>query len=152
MRYRVNGPKVAADTLDGEVVAINFETGSYFSLTGSAARVWAAVERHATVDDVVEDLRRTYETDGVDLPHVVAGFLDQLAGEGLVVRLAGAGADGDGPADLAAASEAAEPGGQRPPFEAPVLEGFSDLSDLIRLDPVHEVEEGLGWPHAKREA
>jgi hypothetical protein len=34
-------------------------------------------------------------------------------------------------------------------FEPPLLEKFDDLQDLILLDPVHEVLEEEGWPHAR---
>jgi hypothetical protein len=34
-------------------------------------------------------------------------------------------------------------------FEPPVLEKFTDMQDLILLDPVHEVDE-RGWPHVPR--
>jgi hypothetical protein len=33
-------------------------------------------------------------------------------------------------------------------FEEPALEGFTDLEDLLLLDPVHEVEPSRGWPYA----
>jgi hypothetical protein len=34
----------------------------------------------------------------------------------------------------------------RPPFRTPRLEKFTDMQDLILLDPVHEVD-ARGWPH-----
>ena len=39
-----------------------------------------------------------------------------------------------------------EPIGARQPWSAPVLETFTDMQDLILLDPVHEVEPTRGWP------
>ena len=43
---------------------------------------------------------------------------------------------------------AADVGGvERVPYVPPVLEKFTDMQDLILLDPVHEVSE-RGWPHA----
>jgi hypothetical protein len=32
-------------------------------------------------------------------------------------------------------------------FERPVLQKYSDMQDLLLLDPIHEVDE-TGWPHA----
>ena len=32
-------------------------------------------------------------------------------------------------------------------FEKPVLQKYSDMQDLLLLDPIHEVDE-MGWPNA----
>jgi len=34
------------------------------------------------------------------------------------------------------------------PFERPVLEKFTDVQELLALDPVHDVD-GSGWPRPK---
>jgi hypothetical protein len=36
--------------------------------------------------------------------------------------------------------------GEPAAFEPPLLEKFTDMEDLLLLDPVHEVD-GRGWPH-----
>ena len=36
-------------------------------------------------------------------------------------------------------------------FEAPRLEKYTDMQDLVLLDPVHEVDE-QGWPQQRPEA
>ena len=37
-------------------------------------------------------------------------------------------------------------------FVAPRLETFTDMQHLILLDPVHEVDEGQGWPIPRSDA
>ena len=37
--------------------------------------------------------------------------------------------------------------GERVPFVAPSFTTFTDMQDIILLDPVHEVDT-RGWPHA----
>jgi hypothetical protein len=37
--------------------------------------------------------------------------------------------------------------GVRPTFESPTLAKFTDMEDLLLLDPVHEVSPDQGWPH-----
>jgi hypothetical protein len=32
-----------------------------------------------------------------------------------------------------------------------VFERFTDMGDLLLLDPVHDVEDEKGWPHPKRD-
>lgn len=118
--YRIRTPQVVHETVDDEVVAIDFDTGRYYSLRGPAAEVWTALgDDSRPAADVA-----TNPTGG---PAAVAAFLDQLVEEGLIERT--------GPP-----SEASDPG----PL---VFERYSDMEELILLDPVHDVSEA-GWPHA----
>jgi hypothetical protein len=34
-------------------------------------------------------------------------------------------------------------------FTQPVLEVYTDMQDLLLLDPIHEVDEEAGWPSPK---
>ena len=133
--YRINTPQVINEVIDGEAVIINLGSGDYFSLRGSGSYVWQAVGAGADADAIVE----AFVTAGLGAHDVVAPaivtLLEQLVAEGLVVP-AGPGAD---PVALVAPA-----GGS---FEPPALEKFTDMQDLILLDPVHEVDE-RGWPHA----
>ena len=42
---RKNGPAVVSETIDGEVIVIHLERGSYFSLRDTAAELWELVEQ-----------------------------------------------------------------------------------------------------------
>lgn len=118
--YRIRTPKVVHETVDGEVVAIDFDTGSYYSLRGPAEAVWSALgDDTRPVDALVATAAGT--------PAEVAAFLDQLVEEGLVERI-GPPTDGADPGPL-------------------VFEKYSDMEELILLDPVHDVSEA-GWPNA----
>lgn len=37
---------------------------------------------------------------------------------------------------------------QKLAFQTPVIEKFTDMADLLLLDPIHEVDETAGWPRA----
>jgi hypothetical protein len=37
----------------------------------------------------------------------------------------------------------------RIPFVAPVLNTYTDMQEFMLVDPLHEVDEVAGWPHAK---
>ena len=47
--------------------------------------------------------------------------------------------------DMFTMSEAAD-GRSRLPFAAPVLHKYTDMEDLLLLDPIHDVDES-GWPN-----
>jgi Coenzyme PQQ synthesis protein D (PqqD) len=126
--YRIRVPQVVHEAVDGEVVAIDFTTGSYFSLRGPAEAAWSALTGDeardvATVTQSVAD-RFADEAD----PGRVGTFLDQLVDEGLLDRTGEAATNGHGTGGL-------------------TFEKFTDMEELILLDPVHDVSEA-GWPNA----
>lgn len=122
--YRIRAPQVVHESVAGEVVAIDFATGSYFSLRGPAEAVWAALSgaEPRAVDTLVEAAG-----DAAD-PGQVATFLDQLVDLGLLERTGAPAGNGHGTGEL-------------------VVEHFTDMEDLILLDPVHDVSDA-GWPNA----
>jgi hypothetical protein len=126
--YRIRTPQVVHETVDGEVVAIDFTTGSYFSLRGPAEAAWSALQGDATTDlTAVVDAVGARFADDAEAGHVGA-FLDHLVDEGLLER-------------------AGEATGQDGGTGALVAEKFTDMEELILLDPVHDVSEA-GWPNA----
>jgi hypothetical protein len=141
VHLRVSSPHVIHEAIDGEVIIINLATGNYYSLKGSGAEAWALIQRPAGVvaRDLVEALAARFDAPRPELEAAFGPFLDELTHEGLVVRTA----------------ETDEPAGEpveqwrangRMAFEPPSLEKFTDMQDLVLLDPVHEVDE-IGWPH-----
>ena len=139
--FRVSSPRVMHETIEGEVIVIDLTTGSYYSLRGSGAAVWEAIERGSSEGEIVRALGERYDAPAAEIASAVGRLLGELEAQGLVE-----GADDGAPA---AATETSQSGvdGPRPAFQAPVLEKHTDMQDLILLDPVHEVDE-RGWPHA----
>ena len=41
--YRINEPTIIHELIDGEVLAINNDSGAYYSIRGSGADVWQAL-------------------------------------------------------------------------------------------------------------
>src|SRR4051794_19093710 len=46
--------RVVSETIDGEVVAIDLESGRYYSLEGPAARAWEAIQAGRGADGVLD--------------------------------------------------------------------------------------------------
>ena len=140
VRYRIPGPKVIHEAFDDEVIVSNLDKGHYYSVEGSGAVIWRLLLEGATVPQIVE-----YFTG--DDPHAVESvasrileFVSQLLEEGLISRSDDAG--GKSPAmDL--------PPNRPVAFAMPVLRKYTDMEELLRLDPIHEVDE-TGWPNIKR--
>ena len=53
---------------------------------------------------------------------------------------------------MATALAGEEPMAHQESYQAPVFERFTDMGDLLLLDPVHEAEDEKGWPHPKGNA
>jgi len=140
-RFRINAPGVVADAIDGEIIGINLETGCYYSLPGTAGKIWTLVRRRLTVGRIVEALQRAYEGDAVAIERDVVGFITVLLEEGLVVP-------DDGESSAAESIEPGLPAG-RSPFVPPALEKYDDMREFLLVDPIHEVDV-TDWPHVRR--
>ncbi len=138
---RINTPNVVGEEFEGEVVAVNLESGTYFSLLGSAADIWRLLSRApATADEVVAGLNQSLDCSGIDVAADVQQCLAELSGLDLITTepdtAPGVGVE-------AVAIDLTE----RRPYQPPRVEAFNDLQDILLLDPIHDVDEA-GWPMA----
>jgi Coenzyme PQQ synthesis protein D (PqqD) len=145
-RVSVNAPHVIHETIDGEVIVINLATGSYYSLKGSAAAAWGLIEGPAGVqaEELLEALAARFDAPVAEVEHAFEPFLAELRAEGLV---SSTGTD-ESAVEVAERSRSNGNTGVELAFEPPLLEKFTDMQDLVLLDPVHEVDE-TGWPRQR---
>ena len=140
--FRINSPKVIHQTFDTEVVVVNLESGTYYSLEGGGIEIWRMLRDERDADEIVHDLTRGRNGDAAESAEAIRQFVGELTREQLIVPLGGengARANGGTPA------QAISPG-QIPP---PLLRKFTDMQDLLLLDPIHELDE-VGWPMRKQ--
>ena len=144
-RFRIDSSRVMHEKIEGEVIAIDLATGTYYSIREAGATIWAQVERSAAEGEIVAAVATAYEAPDGEIERGVRAFLDELAAEGLIEPAISS------PADGAASALPTEQLGARETFVPPVLEKHTDMQDLILLDPVHEVD-ARGWPHTADQA
>ena len=148
VRLTLRAPHVIHEAIDGEVIVINLSTGTYYSLRGSAAEAWELIQRPDGIDttQLIAVLAVRYEASPEELSAAFDPFVAELGREGLIER-------SEGSAENVAPDTDAAANGHRGglAFEAPKLEKFTDMQDLVLLDPVHEVG-GVGWPAARPDA
>ena len=137
-RFRVNTPTVTHEIIDGEAVIINLDSGSYYSLVGVGATVWDLLYQRAPLNEIVTALANTHSGDAAEIERAVNDLTDQLCAENLVVP-------DDSELPLAQFSVPPDQNGQKTPFNAPVLQKFTDMQELLLLDPIHDVDD-MGWP------
>jgi hypothetical protein len=138
-RFRINTPTVTHETIDGEAVIINLDSGNYYSLVEAGSFIWALVEKGASANEVQDLLQQTYQGDAADIDRGVQELLAQLQQENLIVPV-----DGSAAVDLTEVMPSSN-GHGKPSFNAPLLNKFSDMQELLLLDPIHDVDEA-GWP------
>jgi len=137
-RFRVNTPTVTHETIDGEAVIINLDSGNYYSLVDTGSLIWALVDRGASASEVQDLLQQNYNGDATDIDRGVQELLAQLQQENLIVPVDAAATDLTGVLP-------STNGHEKPSFNAPSLNKFSDMQELLLLDPIHDVDEA-GWP------
>jgi hypothetical protein len=139
--FRVNVPSVIHEIIDGEAVLINLESGSYFSIDNVGALVWEYVEKGLSGTQIVEAVAAQFEGDRAEIAAGIQRLFDTLQAEQLIVPRDGASGTGDVPLENRVGDGVA-----KRPYEAPVLHKYTDMEDLLLLDPIHDVDES-GWPN-----
>ena len=139
LRFELSSPRVAMQVIDGEAILIDFERGNYFSARG----LGCALLRHFVLGFTLTELGESLEQRGRDREQLTlqaSRYLRKLVDEELVAPSPDlAGPRGDVP-DIPY-----EP----PEVEEPELVKYTDLADLLLLDPIHDVDE-QGWPPPER--
>jgi hypothetical protein len=138
-RFVANEPKIVFEASEEEVVIVNLDTGSYYTVDHGGARIWSLLVRGLSVAEIADHLAAADVGHAAFVRSAVAEFVAGLKAEGLI-RLA----TDDAPRTTMVPAGAA---GQA--FEPPRLQKFTDMESLLLLDPVHEVDE-TGWPNQPR--
>lgn len=137
-QYRIKTPEVVSENIDGEVIIIHLKYGYYYSLDTVGAQLWGWLEEGESHDTIQQRMVEMYTGDEAHIRQATADFLCRLRAEELIT------ATTEVPASPrpACPSALSARGSQ---FMAPVLHRYTDMSDLLLLDPIHDVDE-VGWP------
>jgi coenzyme PQQ synthesis protein D (PqqD) len=138
-RFAVNAPSVVSEIIDGEVIIMNLKSGNYYSSDKLGAVVWSWIEEGKTEPEMTRLAALRYRASPQQIGASFRIFFDRLMTEDLVRQV-----------EADDAASAAEPNHTSPQedFVAPELCTYTDMQDLLLLDPIHEVNQE-GWPQAK---
>jgi hypothetical protein len=137
-RYRVNKPNVILENFGDEVVIVNLASGNYYSIDALGAEIWAMVQEGATATEITMHLSREYDGAAANIEASVTQFIREIISENLIIPDAAASVR---PLMLdTAGSHACKP------FTTPILHKYTDMQELLLVDPIHEVDE-TGWPN-----
>lgn len=122
---RLNEPAVIADDIDGEIVIMNLERGSYYGLDAMGADIWRMANAGQTGQQISMRLAAHF---GIGIDRVQEEVSALIAGmlEHELLVLAEDSMPGDSAfAGVVSAEE----------YNSPELSVYSDMKDLLAFDP-----------------
>lgn len=134
--FTVDESAVVFERYDDETIAINLNTGIYYTLNKTAADIFDLLAAGCPVTELITILQPKYSDDLRRFESDLSHFVSELQRATLIEP---SQANRERP--RAQTSE----NGQTLVFEVPVLKVHEDLQELFLLDPVHEVS-AQGWP------
>jgi hypothetical protein len=137
--YQVNRPDVVMESFEGEVIIIHMQRGNYYSLRGSAPLIWDMIDHGYPLEKTSDYLAKRYPGHEEEIRVAVRNLAEELIAENLLVPLL------NPPTDSGEIVTNPEVNG---PFAPPLLERYTDMQELLLLDPIHDVDE-TGWPARK---
>jgi hypothetical protein len=139
--YRVKST-VSMERLDGETIAIDFDSGRFFSFRETAADLLWLVTQGVRIGQFSLVLRN-YFTIAQDLKEIdkqIEEFLQALTVLNIIEPIA------DPPSK--SIIEVVLPDDYvRAGWVSPMMTSNDQLADLLKIDPIHDVGEG-GWPES----
>jgi hypothetical protein len=128
---------VVHEQFGDETVVVNLETGCYYSLQKTAGAVWALATSGQSRSHILDRVCATFSGERSKIVSDTGGFLDELVAEQLLDSVEDAELSNGKPSDISGCE-----------FVTPCLQKYTDMEELLLIDPIHEIDE-VGWPSAR---
>jgi len=138
--YRLKSSSLSMERLDGEVIAIDFATGKYFSFLASAADLVWLLQNEIPRNMWHHIAQEAFDPsiDRVEFEAQVSTFLSELDALGLLEST-----------DWLIGEPVQLPNDYpRGAWSVPVVMVENELVDLLVIDPIHDTGDH-GWPEVK---
>ena len=129
--------EVSSEVIDDEVMIMNLANGKYYSMQGSGLEIWEALREGQCTATIAARLVAGHAGDSEVIGAEVSRLVSELEQEGLVTV-------SDASGEPAVSTDSVQQGST--PFTPPQLNVYTDMEELLLLDPIHDVD-GRGWPH-----
>lgn len=141
--FKINTPKVVQETIDGEVVIVNLKKGYYYSLLDLSAEIWSYIEKGISREEIIKLIIQKYSGNEDDISSQIHDFFQELLIEEIIIVNLDPQNISEKSNEILEAINT-----DKPIFTTPKLTKYTDMEELLALDPIHEVDE-MGWPNAK---
>jgi hypothetical protein len=139
-QYKINELRVISETIEGETIIIDLDTGNYYSVNKSAAIIWNQIEMNNSTNNILQSILNFYDTDEDTAEKSVGEISKFLLTNNLISEV-----------DLVVSLSKIEKinNNKKELFIIPKIEKYDDMKEMLLADPVHDVSENDGWPNLK---
>jgi hypothetical protein len=137
MPLAVKSDRFAQETIDGETIIIDTVSGRLLLLLETAPLLLSILDAGLRPEALLEEISSRY---GVEARAQVHDFIAELTELGVLTTRDVVG--------TSLAPEADRKVDWPSNFVSPVVEQYDDIADIMTMDPIHDVDEGSGWPRA----
>jgi hypothetical protein len=146
LNYHPNTSRITYEIIEGEVIIVDLESGVYFSINPLGSVIFNWLVEGAKLDDIVSTVEQHFKDTNTDIAQAVNSFIGALLRDEIIV-CGEKTRDDDTVAGIKPLLDGLSDYGS---FEPLLLEKYTDMQDLLLLDPIHEVNED-GWPFTQKD-
>ncbi|BAQ63088.1 hypothetical protein GM3708_3494 [Geminocystis sp. NIES-3708] len=143
---QINTAKIAQEIIDGEVIIINLDEGYYYSLLNIGTEIWQNIEKGFSQYEIIQEILNRYDGIAEEIKEGVEGLIDELIEEEIILSVSHSFSE---KREFSAVNINIQKAETKLKFEKPRLQKYTDMQDLLTLDPIHDVDE-TGWPNPKQ--
>jgi hypothetical protein len=136
--YTIAGEEIIYESFDGDAVVLDIGTGKYFGFSDLGSCAWEALASQVPASAILGLGAGTNKISAADLD----AFVEHL----LEFRLLVPAPDKAG--EALSDDMAARFAGVKEPL---TVERHDELADLLQADPIHDVDEAMGWPIVRQD-
>ena len=132
-RFVVDTKRFAIDTFDGETIVMDLVGGHLYLLEGGASTLFEFLGQGASVVTLEQDVENNY---GVANRQLFSDFVQSLVEKEILVIVSEFSSDEVLTPQLSWPEKLGEI----------IVSEYDDMSSIITMDPIHDVDPTKGWP------
>lgn len=132
--YNIQRVRIVYEVLNTEVIVVDFNTGNYYALIHVAKQIWQLIENQVPLDQIARLIADHYKLELGKVLDDVHPFIQRLLEIGLIEE-----------ATPTSSTDPVQIESHVLDYEPPRVQEYTDVQNLLLLDPIHEVTEA-GWP------
>jgi hypothetical protein len=143
--FKINAPYVVHETIEGETIAMNLRDGNYYSFDGIGPAIWELITLSVPLPELIRRLSETFQLPDEAIVGMTKPFIEELVENDLIIADSMENMKELMPEKLEFFREHCSGHTAR----KPVFHRYSDMRDILLLDPIHDVD-AVGWPEPKQ--
>lgn len=143
---KVSEPNVVHETIEGETILLNLGTGNYYSIEWPGTVFWDLLAETGDAEGIRKAFLKANSDNESEMEKAYTQFIEMLLEEELVVPFEN-GEASTYSVDKETEEEFSKAASK---LEKLTLNKYSDMQDMLLLDPIHDVDE-KGWPEPKKD-